>query len=34
MGGVSYTEISQMDLFEYSELEQARLLWQEEWNKK
>lgn len=34
MGGVSYSELNAMDLYEFSEAEQARLLWQEEWNKK
>jgi len=32
--GVSYTELSQMDLYAFTEAEQARLLWQGEWNKK
>lgn len=34
MGGVSYTELSQMDLYDFAEAEQARLLWQGEWNEK
>lgn len=34
MGGVSYSELKVMDLFEFAEAEQARLLWQDEWNKK
>ncbi len=34
MGGLSYTELKAMDLFEYAEAEQARLLWQDVWNKK
>jgi hypothetical protein len=34
MGGISYTELKEMDLFEFTEAEQARLLWQNEWNKK
>lgn len=34
MGGVSYTELKAMDLYEFSEAEQARLLWQDEWNKR
>lgn len=34
MNGISYTELSQMDLYAFSEAEQARLLWQDVWNKK
>ena len=34
MGGVTYSELKEMDLYEFSETEQARLLWQDEWNKK
>lgn len=34
MGGVTYSELQAMDLFEFNEAEQARLLWQTEWNKK
>lgn len=34
MGGVSYAELSAMDLYEFAEAEQARLLWQSVWNKK
>ncbi len=34
MGGVSYSELKTMDLYEFSEAEQARLLWQDEWTKK
>lgn len=34
MGGVSYTELKSMDLYEFAEAEQARLLWQDEWAKK
>lgn len=34
MSGISYTELAAMDLYEFTEAEQARLLWQEEWNKK
>lgn len=34
MGGISYTELKEMDLYEFAEAEQARLLWQNEWNKK
>ncbi len=34
MGGISYTELKAMDLYEFAEAEQARLLWQDKWNKK
>ena len=34
MNGISYTELKAMDLYEYAEAEQARLLWQDVWNKK
>lgn len=34
MGGVSYTELRAMDLFDFAEVEQARILWQTEWNTK
>ena len=34
MDGLGYTELSTMDLYEFSEAEQARLVWQEEWNKR
>jgi hypothetical protein len=34
MGGVSYIELKGMDLAEFAEAEQARLLWQTVWNKK
>lgn len=34
MDGLSYTELNAMDLYEFSEAEQARILWQEEWSKK
>ena len=34
MGGISYTELKGMDLYEFAEAEQARILWQTEWNKK
>lgn len=34
MGGVSYSELRAMDLFDFVEVEQARILWQTEWNKK
>ena len=33
MGGISYTELKGMDLAEFAEAEQARLLWQTVWNK-
>jgi hypothetical protein len=33
MGGVSYTELKAMDLYEFAEAEQARILWQEKWGK-
>ncbi len=34
MTGISYSELKAMDLYEFAEAEQARLLWQGEWNKK
>ena len=34
MGGISYSELNAMDLYAFAEAEQARLLWQDEWNKK
>lgn len=34
MGGVSYSELKEMDIFEFVEAEQARLLWQNTWSKK
>lgn len=34
MGGISYAELHAMDLYEFAEAEQARLLWQDVWNKK
>lgn len=34
MGGINYTELKGMDLAEFAEAEQARLLWQDVWNKK
>lgn len=34
MGGVSYSELREMDLFDFAEVEQARILWQTEWSKK
>lgn len=33
MGGISYSELKTMDLFEFSEAEQARIIWQTEWAK-
>ena len=33
-GGISYTELSNMDLYEFAEAEQARILWQDIWNKR
>lgn len=33
-GGLSYRELMEMDASEYREAVAARLLWQEEWNKK
>ncbi len=34
MSGISYSELKAMDLFDFAEAEQARILWQNEWNKK
>jgi len=34
MDGISYSELKVMDLYEFAEAEQARFLWQNEWNKK
>lgn len=34
MGGINYTELKNMDLYEFTEAEQARILWQNMWNKK
>lgn len=34
MSGISYTELNAMDLHDFAEAEQARLLWQEVWSKK
>ena len=34
MEGVSYTELNGMDLAEFAEAEQARILWQTVWSKK
>lgn len=33
MEGISYTELKSMDLYEFAEAEQARLLWQDVWSK-
>jgi len=33
MGGISYSELKGMDLYEFAEAEQARLLWQDVWSK-
>lgn len=32
--GLSYSDLSRMDLYEFAEAEQARLLWQDVWNKR
>jgi len=32
--GVSHAELTAMDFAEYLEAEEARLIWQVEWNKK
>lgn len=32
MSGISYTELAAMDIYEFAEAEQARLLWQTEWS--
>ena len=32
MGGISYTELKEMDLAEFVAAEQARSLWQTVWN--
>lgn len=34
MGGISYTELKEMDLYEFAEAEQALRLWQREWHQK
>lgn len=31
--GLSYAELKSMDLYEFAEAEQARLLWQDDWSK-
>ena len=33
-GGISYSELKAMDIYEFMEAEQARILWQTDWNKK
>ena len=33
-GGVNFAELKAMDLEAFMEAEQARLLWQDKWNKK
>jgi len=33
MGGISYTELKAMDIAEFVEAEQARLLWQNVWSR-
>ena len=33
MGGVSYSELKAMDLYDFAEVEQACLLWQIDWSK-
>lgn len=33
MSGISYTELMAMDLFDFAEAEQARILWQNSWGK-
>ena len=34
MSGISYSELKAMDLFDFAEAEQARILWQTKWSKK
>lgn len=34
MGGISYSELKAMDIYEFIEAEQARILWQTVWSKK
>lgn len=34
MGGISYSELKAMDIYEFIEAEQARILWQAVWSKK
>ena len=34
MSGISYSELRAMDIYEFMEAEQARILWQTDWNKK
>ena len=33
MDGISYTELKEMDLYDFMEAEQARIMWQEDWSK-
>ena len=33
MSGISYSELKAMDLYDFAEAEQARILWQTEWGK-
>jgi hypothetical protein len=33
MGGISYTELKEMDLAEFAEAKQARSLWETMWSK-
>lgn len=32
-GGLNYSELKNMDLFEFAEAEQALILWNNEWSK-
>lgn len=34
MSGISYSELRAMDIYEFVEAEQARILWQTVWTKK
>lgn len=34
MGGISYSELKAMDIYEFVEAEQAHILWQTTWTKK
>lgn len=34
MGGISYSELKAMDIYDFIEAEQARILWQTVWSKK
>ena len=33
MGGISYSELKAMDIYEFMEAEQARILWQNVWSR-